>query len=138
MALSLKDPVIMNITGTASNNVPKPSILYNNSSGTNGTVSLSASAANYNHMRIFFRSSDGTEFVSSVDVHSPNGKRPNLVVVYDSSTVMYFKAKTVYINGKSITNNGTGYGEAWVAGGSTSGRSNSNYVYITRVEAWNE
>jgi len=117
--------------------VPIRAVLYNNTSGNNGGITLSASAANYNHMRIYFRSNDGTEFVSSVDVHSPNGKRPNLVVVYDNgSNLMYFKAKTVYINGKSIANNGTGYGEAWV--GNSYGRAGQNNVYITRVEAWNE
>lgn len=113
-------------------------VLYNNTSGSNGTIGLSASAANYNHMRIYFRINDGTNFVKSVTIHSPNGKSPMLLGTYpNGSTSQYLKGKTVNIIGKSIANNGTGYAESWIYSNSA-GTSNSNVVYITRVEAWNE
>lgn len=51
----------------------RPTNLYNNTSGVTGTVTLSASAANYNWLEIFYGDSK-QGFYSSVRIYSPNGK----------------------------------------------------------------
>ena len=113
--------------------VPKATALYNSSTGTDGTVTLSSSAANYNHMRIYFKKNGDSGACSSTDVYSPNGKKVGLVGANVSGTTGQLFGKVVSISGTSITKtvdlyfNTTG----------TSGTNDSN-VYIYRVEAWNE
>ena len=121
-------------------------ILYNNASGTTGTVTLSASAADYDHMRIYAKfqgtATDNFTFCST-DVYSPNGKRVTVMCAgVDNSgiTCLYVHTKDVLVSGTSITVQNYGY--SWFQ--SSSATSNtvvidySNYMYITRVEAWNE
>ena len=115
-------------------------ILYDNASGTNGTVTLSASAANYNHLRIHTKTSYGH---GSVDVPNPNGKDVLLLsMATDNSgnTTMYFIQQSRYISGTSISVNHNGY--AWMVSRSATsdntGVGVANHMYITRVEAWNE
>ncbi len=113
-----------------------PSVLYNNSSGTTGTASLSASLANYNHMRVYFRCSQANNY-SSVDTYSPNGKPLSAFIIrnatHDNSKVQASEA-TYGVSATSI----------WVVSGSQSewgswtGISSGNIIAITRVEAWNE
>ena len=103
---------------TASNNVPKRSVL--STTETNGNLTLNASAANYNHMRIYYRSND--QFHHSMTVVSPN--------------------RTVKISGNSIAsgtpNSGhASYNEVYLSQGGVGGGYNNN-IYIYRVEAWNE
>lgn len=116
-------------------------VLYNDSTGTgtNGTVSLTASASNYNHMRIYFYAlGGGSSFVkqhSSVDVYEPNGKYVALSAVgpgYSGATQIDFRTKLALISGSQITN------VKALAGTAFSGQGVYNEVYITRVEAWNE
>lgn len=117
----------------------KPSVLYNSSTGTTGTVSLSVSAANYNHMRIYFgmKGSNNTwQAYSSVDVYSPNGKKVAIsVITPPSSNTFYVYEGLANISGTSITRSG-GYG--WVMNDDCGMAQNYNYIYIVRVEGWNE
>ena len=105
-----------------------PVVLYNNASGTNGSVALSSSAANYTYLEIFYRGNDNQ--YSSVKVFEPNGKEVSLLVSLTSSSQIYFKQKIVNISGTSITN--TNYSQARF-NASSQGWSNDNYIYITRV-----
>lgn len=114
-------------------------VLYNNTTGTTGTVTLSATAANYNHMRIYFR----TSWVgrASVDVYAPNGKSValNISEVHDwpTASIMYV-TRVCAISGKSITRSYE-YGlSRSFSSGAMQGHSDSNYIYIIRVEGWNE
>ena len=114
-------------------------VLYNNATGTTGTVTLSATAANYNHMRIYFR----TSWVgrASVDVYAPNGKSValNISEIHDwpTASVMYV-TRVCAISGKNITRSYE-YGlSRSFASGAMQGHSDSNYIYIIRVEGWNE
>ena len=115
----------------------RPTNLYNNTSGgTNGTVTLSSSAANFNYLEIFFRNNDGNNYVSSQKIYSPNGKITSLfhshpVSTTDSTT--YFKSKEVSISGTSITNKS--YAEPYIYGTACSNTS-SNNIYIVRVDGW--
>ena len=112
-------------------------VLYNNSSGTTGTVTLSNSAANFNHMRIYFRSNrNSVDYYSSVDVYSPNGKTVSLECMIIDGSYAYHNYKAATISGTSITNT-SGYG--WYGNNASSATTvGQNNIYITRVEAWNE
>lgn len=116
-----------------------PDVLYDNTSGNSGTVSLSHSAADYNHMRIYFKGTQdlGSGTYSSVDVYSPNGKRAGLVIAYPSTSGTDTAKKLVTISGTSITNYNTNYSYEYVASGGY-GYSNTNRIAIVRVEAWND
>ena len=114
-----------------------PAVLYNNGTGTNGTVGLSASAASYNHMRIFFKKNGDSQAKSSVDVFSPNGTRFGGVLAnsYNGSHGQ-FLGRSYTISGTSISAyNGSEY--FWNTENNAGGKSGSTY-YIYRVEAWND
>ncbi len=115
-------------------------VLYDNASGTNGTITLSQSAANYNHMRIHTKTNYGH---GSVDVPNPNGKDVLLLsMATDNSaiTTMYFIQQSRYISGTTLSVNHSGY--AWMvsrsAASDNTGVNANSYMYVTRVEAWNE
>ena len=113
-------------TGKTSGTVWMADTLYN-STATTGNVTLSASAANYTMMEIFFRDNDS--HYSSTKVYSPNGKVVNLSMAESTANgVMNFKRREVSISGTSITNQS--YGEVdsadWVP-------TSVNHIYITQV-----
>lgn len=114
--------------------MPKTTVLYNSSTGTTGTVALSQSAANFDHMRIYTMKTNDSKQVSSVDVYKPNGKTAFLWLGNPASNVQYTTCKLVSISGTSITN-GTQNEGAYGAYGTFSG---SSSIAIYRVEAWNE
>ncbi len=119
--------------------IPVPVQLYNNTSGSNGTITLSASAANYTHMRIYYKSTDdATHHLSSVDVYSPNGTVVVLSCVDGwKSGNTWIQSRLVKINGTSIaTFDGNNTHAAVLANGNTQS-SVANYIYILRVEGWN-
>ena len=108
--------------------------LFDDEDGTTGDVTLSQSAADFEHMRIYFKKSNGHEGYSSVDVSKPNGKRVNMTVFepYHSEQVTWFASRTVDVSGTSITT----YNYANGSIGSSRTGGNSNEIEITRVEAW--
>lgn len=106
-------------------------ILYNNSSGTTGTVTLSETSANFTYLEIFFKY--GSLF-GSTKIYSPNGKQASMEVNFSVSqyNVARTQYKTVNISGTSITNNQYGYLSASTT--NTIGVSISeNKIYITTV-----
>ena len=117
-------------------------VLYNSSGGTNSTVTLSSSAANFNHMRIYYygKSAAASAYTRycSVDVYSPNGKMVSLSCVGTQSASIdsvTLHTKNVTISGTSITS--TRYFSASITTTGTNA-AESNEIYITRVEGWNE
>lgn len=118
--------------------VPKATVLYNNATGTTGTVGLSASAANYNHMRIYYYVSRESHLeYGSTSLYSPNGKRASLLVFRSiTSRSMDIAGAIVSISGTSITRVSTRVGTFTESGGQAV--SDDNNIYIYRVEAWNE
>lgn len=109
-----------------------PKVIYSNTSGTTGTITLSQSAYDFYYMRIYYRDSDA--LYGSVDVYSPNGKSLWLGTAAIESHGTYFKRANIQISGSSITF--TKNTEATIKG-STYNFYTGNYIYITRVEAWN-
>lgn len=112
-----------------------PTVLYDDATGTIGTVTLSDSAANYSHMRIYYHSIAGV--YSSVDVYDPDGKYVGLEVAEPSTSGTDTRKRVVEISGTSIATVGTRYSTEYIASGSY-GYGNGNYIYISRVEAWNQ
>ena len=113
----------------------KPTQLYNNATGSNGTITLSSSAANFNHIRIYYKhSSDNT--YSSVDVYSPNGKIVLLPIVEATTSAAWIVGRAVTISGTSISTASNWYGEQNTTTGAS--YNHANYVNIVRVEGWND
>lgn len=122
-------PVARGGTGKTSGTVYMVDVLYNNTSGSNGTITLSASAANYTELEIMYRNSVGGEY-NSTRVCNPNGKIAALVSVdTNSSGHMRLINKPVEISGTSIAQEGyAGYADLY-SGSYTAG----NYIYIHKV-----
>ena len=84
-----------------------PVVLYNNSNGTQGTITLSQSAANFVILEIFYGRTSGG--LKSTRVYSPNNKYASLSYEWfdksNSSNVGHITAKKeVKISGTRITN----------------------------------
>lgn len=104
-------------------------VLYNNTSGTAGTVTLSDSAENYTYLEIFYRSS-GDNACGSVKVFSPNGKLVHLGTIHYIADYDYAKFALVNVSGSMITFN-QNYQIILKNNGST--YSAENAIFITRV-----
>lgn len=108
-----------------------PVTLYNNSSGTTGTVTLSETAANFSRIDIFF--SKAGSYFNTTTVYSPNGKNVSLLTAYimDSKKDSQLQMPTVYISGTSITIKK--YGGVNMSNGATTSVFASNEIGIYRV-----
>lgn len=114
-------------------------VLYDNSTGTNGTVTLSDSAANYDYLEIYFRTNDSTDYKNSIKIYSPDNALVPLSypLVDTNGTAIYWKTKTVRVSGNSIfSSDGSGYAEATIK--ATTSISQKNYVYITKVIGYHD
>ena len=104
--------------------------LYDNTSGTTGTVSLSESAANYSHLEIFFKSNDG--IYNSMKIDNPNGKKVHLGVSTPFSySICYLKSTTVTINETTISVDA--YSEVAIPTSGAVSVANTNVISIIRV-----
>lgn len=113
--------------------------LYDNSSGTTGTVTLSQTAANFSILEIFFCDIDGN--YSSVRVWSPNGKVVSLTTSAVVGTSLFFISWTrrVKINGTSIANQAVSNystGRFYIYSNGTTGVQSDNYIKIVKVLGW--
>ena len=102
--------------------------LYDNSSGTNGTVTLSETSANFSYLEIFFKNSvSGYE---SVKVYSPNGKKVTFTSSHHDGAIYLF-TKRMTISGTSISNND--YGQSWWSNGGSANIAAENKITIVKV-----
>ena len=112
------------------NEILNENVLYNNESGSNGTIALSETAKNFKYIEIIFRDNDDT--YSSVRGHNPNGKNVDLTTLARWSSTFYIKQKRVAISGTSITS-----GNATEVQLTTAPKikinTSANNIYITRV-----
>ena len=109
----------------------KPTQLYNNTNGTSGTITLSQTSANFNYIKIFYKSND--HHILMVEVYSPNGKTANLIACTPAgSTNNYLKSTYVSISGTSITWH-TPHLENSLSAGNV-GAGSGTYFSILRVE----
>lgn len=119
-------PVARGGTGKTSGTAWMADTLYNNATGTTGTVTLSTSAANYSMMEIFFRDNDS--HCSSVKLFSPNGRTACLSMSTGTTNGgMNHKRREVTVSGTSITTQS--YAEQAYDGTITT----VNHIYIIAV-----
>lgn len=108
--------------------------IYNNSSGSNGTINLTESAGNFNMLEIFFRSNDG--WCSSVRVWAPNSKSACLNINYtNGKNYFYVKGKEIAISGKTLTSTSK-TGESRIGNNVATTYSTGNVIYIYLVLGW--
>ncbi len=107
-------------------------LLYENTSGSNSNITLSESAANFTYIDIFYRNQDN--YHGFVRVYSPNGKAALLPGISSYGAETYFSNKNVRIQGTSINN--VYHSGFYIQNNAVGGSSNSNDIYITRVEGW--
>lgn len=113
----------------------KEIVLYNNETGTTGTVTLTETAANFEEIEIFYYKSGN---YSSVKIANPNTKIANLTLnYYVSSEAMHFVHKEVLINAKSITVQHSGSMNITTSKTINTSSSNDNSIYIYKVTAHN-
>lgn len=116
-----------------------PDVLFNTTSLTNAfPITLSSSAANYNHMRIYYSNSN---VVSSVDVFNPNGKMIDLFFggTANNGGIYWPQATQIQITGTQIIIAGTDnkyYMDTASSTTTTRTTTLRSTIYIYRVEAW--
>lgn len=103
-------------------------VLYDNETGSNATITLSETSANFKYLEIFCKSGDNTH--TSVKVYKPDGKRATVVSGWFGSAA-YFKLSVLTISGNTIAliknaSEITGSNRCNTGG-------NVNAMYITRV-----
>ena len=116
--------------------MPRYQVLYDNASGTNGTITLSDSAANYEMLEIHFR--ENTSIYNSCRIVNPHGKVASLISIQDSTDYTYYmniKVSHGTINGTTIAKNIGREVNINNAGGISS-VGTSDMIYITKVIGW--
>lgn len=75
--------------------------LYNNTSGTNGTITLSQSAANFTKIKIYYK--DINDSYGSVEVYAPNGKNVELNAIKNGASSLVLYNSIIQISGTALT-----------------------------------
>lgn len=114
----------------------KPISLYDNSTGTNGTVTLSQTAANFTYLEIFYKISQSETSYKSATIYSPNGKYVNLEAVLRASnqTVNYIFSAIYSISGTTMTLKWAG--RSYFYNDSTNSIATDNGINIVKVLGW--
>lgn len=110
---------------------------YANTSGTTGTVTLSVSAGNYNHIRITYKNSDGQYGSTTIGgVNNANCTTYGTIVRKngDNSAILINSALFT-VSGNTITISRNSQANMWF--GDNDNASDNNALYITKVELWN-
>ena len=103
--------------------------LYDNSTGSNETITLNETCANFSYIEIFYRSND--YWYNSVKIANPNEKKVSLDCIYTDGTYLHHKSKGILINGTSISN--INYITTRQGNNIATTSSNTNNIYITKV-----
>lgn len=105
-------------------------VLYNDETGSNETITLSESTANYTYIEIFFKDNNGINF-SSIKVYQPNGKNVSLSNIDNSAKYITFRSAGYTISEATMTN--TRKVLASFNASSQTYSTTTNYIYITRI-----
>ena len=110
----------------------KETVLYDNQSGSNGTITLSDSVENYTYLEIYYRPNDTSSYQGFTKVYSPNNKYCSLEysLVTLSGDELYTKYRNIYIRNNTITSQDQRYAEVRETRSTVT---SNNYIYITRV-----
>lgn len=76
-------------------------VLYEDSVGTTGEVTLLESAGNFDYLEIFF--CDGDNRVYSTRINAPNGKHSRLSIIQGGASQLYVSTAGISIEGTNIT-----------------------------------
>jgi hypothetical protein len=111
-------------------------VLYENTTGSNKTITLNETIANYNRAKIFYKYNN---IYGSVEVYNPNNKIISLsiafsVSVYNLARIQY---KNIKIFQNKITNEGFGY-LSINTDGKTDVNIEENAIYITKIIGYKE
>ena len=123
-----KQITLPNNTGS----IPVGVVLYDNASGTTGTVTLSENSANFGYLEIYFKWRDRH---GSVKLNSPNGKSFSLInaITWTTGEVTQYENQSCSISGTSITRGARTFFNVEVGGVIYQGANSSDYFYITKV-----
>lgn len=122
----------LKVEGDISNsngNILGEKVLYNNSSGTTGTVTLSESVANFKYIEIFTK--DDNSRYDYTKVFEPNNKEVELIGCYINKDCTNLKHTMVKIVDKTITP--IQFKDTLVYNPSSSDYGGLNYIKIVRV-----
>ena len=114
----------------------KPVVLYDNSTGSNGTITLNDSVTNYSYIEIYYRSNDG--YLSSKKVIAGNNY-VDLVAFQPLKTanvVTYAKLRVVSINNNTISTrqeDGDFFAKEILVSDTGYQQTATNNIFITRV-----
>lgn len=108
-------------------------VLFDNTSGTDGTVTLSETSANFKYIEVYF-TDNNLKGCSYQKIYSPDGKMLHLSVIEPGTSSMTYIRRTGYtISGTTITPNVTNAGY-WRFNGTThTNMIGTNYIKIVRV-----
>lgn len=106
--------------------------LYDNASGSTGTITLSQSASNYEYLEIFFTDNNG-EKGGYTKIHYPYEKPVNLSVIEAGGTTTHIRRTSYTISGTTMTPDTTNAGFVKLTGTAVSHTTGTNYIKITRV-----
>lgn len=84
----------------------KPTILYNNTSGTTGSITLSETAVNFDYIEVFYGDSS---HMLSTRIYTPNGKKTNLAYSYYAGNLVQTQFIEYTISTTTMTRTSTGY-----------------------------
>lgn len=104
--------------------------LYDNSTGTTGTVTLSSSSANFIYLEIYYKNADGQ--YGSVRVNAPNGKTTYGTIIRKTSgdTAVLINSALFAISGTTITPSRNSQANIYFSGSSNS---DTNTLSIVKV-----
>lgn len=113
----------------------KPTNLYNNTSGTNGTVTLSQTSANFTYLVIFYCNNNNVEN-KCVIVYGPNGKQTSLDNIEAGSNVSntYFRQSNYTISTNKITRTASTFLQ--INSTTIAAHNQTAYNKIIRVDGW--
>ena len=113
--------------------VPFETVLYNDTTGTAGVVTLAANATDFTYLDIFFTDNNGSG-AGYTRVYAPEGKLIHLSLIESINNVGFYIRHTNYtISGNKITPDTTTAGYAQYTGTAWNKSSASNYLKIKRV-----
>lgn len=101
-------------------------VLYNNSTGTTGTVTLSDDVSNYSYLEIFYSYNGSRQSTKII------GNKASLIVHTTSNNQTYLLFKEVSFSGTSMTvNSYQQWNNVW--GTSNVNASNTNGIYVIKI-----
>ena len=123
---------LLQVGGVNIENYLKGIVLYDNSSGNNGTLTLSDNLSNYQYIELFYRNNDG--YLGSAKVYKPNGKYTTLMSFTGmTNSAVYVKFRVIKMNENTISTDSTRYREFLLADSGIGSWQQTNYIYLTKV-----